>query len=215
MFLPNGYIRDEFFVNRIGHGQIRVDDGRTISGAQRNLAYSILQEIAKYTYHEYQEIKELLKLDFIMKRDIEYFSLSDVDMTTAREYIEFILDFAFMNDVKLSQETVKHSKNIKNWAYLCFKKRWCVICNEEHSHVHHLKTVGAGRNRDKVDHSKMPLIMLCPRHHKEAHDIGNETFTKKYHVAGIYVDVETLKKLNIKGRYGKEVDDYIGNEGEM
>ncbi|MDB8575572.1 putative HNHc nuclease, partial [Turicibacter sanguinis] len=112
----------------------------------------------------------------------------------------------FVNDIPLTFKTFEVAKTVKNWSYLCFKNRKCTVCGKSHAVVHHLDTVGIGMNRNKVDHSKMLLIMVCQEHHQEAHNIGDETFLRKHKVVGIFVPVATLKALNIRGDYGEEAN---------
>ena len=68
---------------------------------------------------------------------------------------------------------------------------------EKRAHIHHVDAVGSGRNRNEVDHTQLRLIALCAEHHQETHTIGWETFNKKYKVAGIKVNEQTIQRLGI------------------
>jgi hypothetical protein len=67
----------------------------------------------------------------------------------------------------------------------CLENRYCAICGQPQADIHHVKAIGMGRNRRKVDDSQYPKISLCRKHHSEAHNSGWQTFSEKYHVRGI------------------------------
>lgn len=66
--------------------------------------------------------------------------------------------------------------------------------------------VGAGVNRNHVDHTKRHVLALCRGHHGEIEQIGPSAFSRKYHVpvTGIKLDVETLRKIGVRGDYTNE-----------
>lgn len=211
VYVPGIKVNEKLFENQIAKGEIRIDDGRQISAAQRGLVYSIFNDIRKWEGEGQrrigvEKVKIKLKADYCVEANLPIFSLSDVPMTIASDFIDYVLDFTFINDIPLTLKPFEISKTVRNWSYLCFKRRKCTVCCKSNAVVHHLDTVGAGRNRNKVDHSKMQLIMLCPEHHSEVHNIGDDTFLKKHYVAGLFVPVATLKALNIKGEYGEEAN---------
>ncbi|MFP7306655.1 putative HNHc nuclease, partial [Enterococcus faecalis] len=55
------------------------------------------------------------------------------------------------------------------------------------------------RKRKSVDHTEYTFASLCRCHHTEKHDIGIKAFKAKYHVKGIKLNQDTIKKLNIGG----------------
>lgn len=194
--IPNELI-DERFVANVMHGEIRVDDGRRISSDQRKKIYALCRDVSDYTGHDVEDLKEnILKAGFMIKEDRDYFSLSDVDMTTARYFIEYILEFCFEWDVPLSDKTVVLAKEVNNYLYLCLRYRRCAVCGH-HADIHHVDAVGSGRDRNKVDHTKLRMVALCREHHQETHTIGWLTFKSKYRVEGILLNEESLKELGI------------------
>ncbi len=74
-------------------------DGRTISPEQQRKAYALLQEIAQWSGDYLERVKASTKHDFM--RDHlqglcrELFSLPSCDMTTAREYIDYLTELVF------------------------------------------------------------------------------------------------------------------------
>lgn len=200
--IPNELI-DERFIATVMRGEIRVDDGRRISSEQRKKIYALCRDISVYTGHDVEDLKEnILKIGFMIKEDRDYFSLSDVDMTTARYFIEYILEFCFEWDVPLDEKTVALAKEVNNYLYLCLRYRRCAVCGR-YADVHHVDAVGSGRNRNKVDHAKLRMIALCREHHQETHTIGWLTFRSKYHVEGILLNEKSLKELGLCKKNGE------------
>ena len=93
-----GYI-DEIIRKDIKEAEIRLKDGREISREQQKKIYAMLNDISLYTGYTPQETKELMKFSFISKYGGNDFSLSNVDMTTAREFITYIIEFILINDI--------------------------------------------------------------------------------------------------------------------
>ena len=195
--LPGESIDDKFLA-RVMHGEIRVDDGRRISSDQRNKIYALCRDISSYTGHDVEDLKEnILKVGFMIDEDREYFSLSNVDMTTARYFIEYILKFCFEWDIPLDANTVDMAREINNYLYLCLIHRKCAICGEKADIHHHSNLVGMGRDRNRHDHHNSEFIALCRTHHTECHQIGLKQFEQKYHLKAIKLDLETIKELGI------------------
>ena len=195
--IPNELI-DERFIATVMRGEIRVDDGRRISSEQRKKIYALCRDISDYTGHDVEDLKEnILKVGFMIKEDRDYFSLSDVDMTTARYFIEYILEFCFEWDVPLSDKTVVLAKEVNNYLYLCLKYRRCAVCGRYADIHHHEGLIGAGRNRAKHNHEESKFIALCRTHHTECHTLGHKTFENKYKLAAIKLNAQAIKELGI------------------
>ena len=73
--------------------EIRLDDGRQISGIQRRHIYALLRDISLWSGHTPEELKEIMKCDFLAQTGGTHFSLSDVDMTTAKDFLQFLIEF--------------------------------------------------------------------------------------------------------------------------
>ena len=195
--IPNELI-DERFVANVMHGEIRVDDGRRISSDQRKKIYALCRDISDYTGHDVEDLKEnILKAGFMIKEDRDYFSLSDVDMTTARYFIEYILEFCFEWNVPLNEKTVALAREVNNYLYLCLRYRRCAVCGRYADIHHHEGLIGAGRNRAKHNHEESKFIALCREHHMECHTLGHKTFENKYKLAAIKLNAQAIKELRI------------------
>ncbi len=195
--IPNELI-DERFIATVMRGEIRVDDGRRISSEQRKKIYALCRDISVYTGHDVEDLKEnILKIGFMIKEDRDYFSLSDVDMTTARYFIEYILEFCFEWDVPLDEKTVALAKEVNNYLYLCLRYRRCAVCGRYADIHHHENLVGMGMDRAKHNHEDSRYIALCRTHHTECHTIGHKTFENKYKLAAIKLNAQAIKELGI------------------
>ncbi|WP_250779590.1 putative HNHc nuclease [Weissella diestrammenae] len=82
---------------------INIPDGRLISKTQRKKAYAIMGDISDWAGYGPEKIKELMKFHFEFETGHEYFSFASVDMTTAREFITFLLDFALKEHIQLKK----------------------------------------------------------------------------------------------------------------
>ena len=195
--IPNELI-DERFIATVMRGEIRVDDGRRISSEQRKKIYALCRDISDYTGHDVEDLKEnILKVGFMIKEDRDYFSLSDVDMTTARYFIEYILEFCFEWDVPLNEKTVALAREVNNYLYLCLRYRRCAVCGRYADIHHHENLVGMGMDRAKHNHEDSRYIALCRTHHTECHTIGHKTFENKYKLAAIKLNAQAIKELGI------------------
>ena len=69
-----------------------------------------------------------------------------------------------------------------------------------------MEPIGSGMDRTKVDHTKRHVMALCRDHHSEIETIGPNRFSMRYHVPveGVKLDVETLRKIGVRGNYGSE-----------
>ncbi|WP_303841249.1 putative HNHc nuclease, partial [Selenomonas ruminantium] len=88
---------DRAILRKYSDVEIGLSDGRKISAKQRRAIYVLLGAIADFVGDTVESQKEIMKLDFILNRlqciQRKIFSLSDVDMTTAREFQSFLVDF--------------------------------------------------------------------------------------------------------------------------
>ena len=176
--------------------EMRLDDGRTISSLQRRKIFAIVRDIAIWSGHEPEYIRKLMEWDYCSISDVEPFSLSDVDMSTARDFITYLIQFCFYHSVPTKDSLLAETDDIGKYLYLCLEYRRCAICNAR-ADVHHVDHVGSGRNRQKIVHIGMRAVALCREHHTEAHRIGQKTFEEKYHVYGIKLDEYLCEKLRL------------------
>ena len=178
---------------------IRFIDDRTITEKQRAMAYATMKDISIYTGFMPEQIKALMKYDFISRYGGDYFSLSDVDMTTANEFLNFIIEFCIENDIPTNDSLLERSPDISRYLYACLANKRCAVCGKA-SELHHTNHVGSGRNRKEILHLGMKAEPLCRIHHSECHTIGQQSFDDKYHIYGIKLDKYLCEILKLKGR---------------
>ncbi len=192
--IENDYLIEQ---QEITECEVRFDDGRTITAEQRKKAYALINEIAEWSGHFPNPLKELFKMEYMAKTGCGYFSLSDCNISTARDYISLLIEFCFENNVPTYDTLLNRTDDINKYLYQCLAHRKCVICNRK-ADIHHVtgSRIGIGFDRHKINHSGRSVIALCREHHQEAHQSEN-TFFNKYHIYGIELDDYLLKKLKL------------------
>ncbi|WP_317327042.1 putative HNHc nuclease [Turicibacter sanguinis] len=192
-----GWFPNKKIIQKWMNGIVKIDDGRTISAKQRKLIYALFKDISLYTGYEVEELKELLKIDFMIDKDRDYFSLSNVEMEIATEFIEYILEFMFAWDIPINKRVVVLAREVNNFLYLCLIHRKCAVCGSHADIHHHENLVGMGMDRAKHNHIDSRFIALCRVHHNECHNIGHKTFEDKYKITAIKLNSEVIDKLGV------------------
>ena len=181
-------------------------DKRKISPEQRRKAWALVGEIAAAYGYIAQGDKDLVnqnlkgeflrsRIDKLQAEAIRAFSLSDVDMTMARMYIDFLVEFAVLNGIPTKEPLQELADDVQAYVYHCAMNKVCCVCRK-HAGIHHVDAVGMGRNRDEINHLGMQALPLCwgvNGHHQEAHRIGNNAFLSKYHLETITIDEKIVK----------------------
>lgn len=180
--------------------QIGLPDGRTISPEQRMKAHALIGEIAEWMGELPEYVKRLMKLEFITKRlqalEKEIFSLSDCDVTTAREFITYLIDFVLAYDIPTKVPLYELCDDIAKYVYACLMHKKCAICGHK-ADMHHFDAIGMGRDRDTVFQVGMKVISLCRKHHTEIHTKGRTWLTDDMHLQSIPLTVEIGKKYKL------------------
>lgn len=175
------YIDDDL---QLINATIEIHDPRMISPQQRRKWFALVRDISLYTGYPVDYLHVLFKTMYCIYYEKEPISLSNVDMATASEMIDFLLKWAFDFGIPLADDTGDLFRGDESWTYYCLKNRICVICGKK-ADLHHVVAIGVGRDRTKVDDSNLPKLPLCRSHHTESHTIGQKTFMDKYHVKPI------------------------------
>ena len=192
-----GWFAPKKLIQKWMKGGIQLDDGDSISSAQRKLLYALFKDISLYTGYEVEELKELLKIEFMVDKNRDYFSLSNVEMTVATDFIEYVLEFMFLWNIPINQKIVVLAREVNNFLYLCLLHRKCAVCGSYADIHHHENLVGMGMDRAKHNHEDSKYIALCRVHHNECHNIGHKTFENKYNLSAIKLNATAIKELGI------------------
>lgn len=176
-------------------------DVRMISPEQRRKAYALMGEIAVWSGSTPQDVKAAMKVDFrahcMEALQKQLFSLSDCDMTTARAFISYLIDFMLDNDVPSSRPLAEYADDLERYVYSCLLHRKCAVCGR-HAELHHVDRVGMGRDRREICHIGMAALPLCRAHHTEAHQHGDRALMEKYHLATVTIDERIAKANGLK-----------------
>ena len=184
------------------------DDGRRISCTQRRKCYALLGEIAEYTdgirtADTVDEQKRLLKMEFMLRRmeatERRMFSLADCDMSTAREFITYLIDFIIANDIPTRVPLIDNCDDIAAYMYACTMHRKCAVCGKA-ADIHHCEgsRIGAGVDRTKVHQLGREVLPLCRVHHTELHGMAESEFIAKYHLEKVKLDEALCRRLKFR-----------------
>ena len=168
----------------IRHAEVILDDGRHISIDQRKKIYATLRDISEYIGDPPEATKEWMKYGYIERTGSDYFSLSNCSMTTAREFINFLMDVCLQSGIILAESGLKRTDDINAYLIQCIRHKQCCICGRP-SDIHHVDAIGMGNDRRNFDDSENDIIALCREHHTQAHSLGNVRFMERYKVYGI------------------------------
>lgn len=203
--------------------EIRLNDGRTISAEQRRKIFALVRDItdwvsapgnAKRSRAEIETLRQLQLLYLIDYTDTEavryqltqhfcslsqmdLFSLSDCDMTTAREFIDWLVELCVEHGIPCIDTLLNRCEDIGRYLYACVAHRRCAICGQK-ADIHEVDKVGSGRNRRKIHHLGQRVQPLCRKHHSEVESTGQATFNAKYHMDCIKLDEHLCEVLGWK-----------------
>ena len=187
--------------------EIILPDGRWISPEQRRKCYALLGEIAEFVdgYRNAETLadaKSMMKWDFVLKRMEEQerrlFSLSNCDMSTAREFITYLVEFIIKNDIPTRVPLIDNCEDIAKYIYANAMARKCCVCGKP-ADIHHAEgsRIGMGNDREQVHHLGREFLPLCRAHHDECHH-DEAGFIAKYHLQKIKLDEPLCKRLGLK-----------------
>jgi len=191
-------------------------DKRSISPEQRRKAWALIGEIARHcgylSQSDKRQMHQELKAKFLaqmrdVEEPVEMFSLRDTDMTTAREYITFLVEICIEFDVPTKEPLWQMAEDVEAYVYQCAIHGVCAVCRR-HAGMHHVDAVGMGRNRRRIGHVGLMGISLCwgvRGHHFEAHQLGDAAFMDKYLLAPI----EITKEIAIIYKLRAEADEEL------
>lgn len=187
--------------------EIILPDGRRISPEQRRKIYALIGEVAEYcegfkNAETIEETKMMLKWQFLLERlesqERRLFSLSNCDVTLAREFITYVIDFIIKHDIPTKVSLLDHCEDIGKYIYSCLMNRKCCICGKD-ADIHHItgSKIGMGNIREEVHHLGREVLPLCRSHHTECHN-DERGFMDKYHLEAIALDEALCRKLKLK-----------------
>ena len=201
--------------------EVRLLDGRTISAIQRRKIFALVRDIADWATwakdkRQYREVLRQLQLLYLIdstdtesvRHQLEYhycdllninlFSLSTCDVSTARDFISYLIDLVIENDIPCRDSLLNRCDDIDRYLYSCVEHRKCAICGHK-ADIHEVERVGMGRDRRQIHHLGQLVQPLCRQHHCEVDQLGQISFNAKYHLSeGIRLDENLCKKIGWK-----------------
>ena len=178
--------------------ELRIIDGRVITPEQRKKIFATIRDISDWCGHSPEEVRQILTWDFRSIDGRGDFSLSNVEQDTATDFISYLIDFCLRWDVPTKEPLSKRAEDIDRYLYQCLEERKCAVCGRR-ADIHHVDTVGMGRNRKHIVHTGLAAIALCRQHHQECHTIGADFF-RKYHIYGVPLTEQLLQKLALTNK---------------
>ena len=191
---------ERFCVREYEDVRIELLDSRPASNEQKAKAHIMMKEIAEFVGESKGRMELVLKRLFneearesLIKDD---FSLATIDMTTAKDFITFLVDFCIEFEVPLSRPLYELCDDIDRYMYQCLKHKTCLVCGK-HADLHHCdgSTVGMGGNRKTMIHEGLECMPLCRDHHEEYHQHGGKAFGEKYHLDHGYILTQEICKI--------------------
>lgn len=199
---------DRAVVRRYEDVLVGFADGRSISPQQRGYIYSIISAIAEYidgisNSETIEDAKRFLKMEFVLHHmqgmERRMFSLSDVDMNTASDFISFLIEFVLANDIPVRFPLYEKAEDIQQYVYACLAHKKCAVCGRK-ADLHHAEGshIGAGFNRNDVHHLGREALPLCREHHTLLHTMPEAEFLAKYHLEPVKIDERICKLYGLK-----------------
>ena len=181
---------------------IQLIDSRPLSAKQRRSCYAMLREIAEWSGDTPESIKQIMKLDFwcgeLLQMADTMFSLSNAPMSVVAAFQSWLARFIVRNDVPTKKPMLDYVDDIDDYVYACLVNKKCPICGKK-ADLHHIESVGMGRDRETIIHEGMEVMPLCREHHTEMHTIGKNDFFGKYHLQnGIIADKTICRIYGLK-----------------
>ena len=200
--LPN---LDKALRRKYGEVEIILPDGRRISPEQRRKVYALIGEIAEYVEgfrnaETVEDTKTMMKWQFIMERlesqERRLFSLSNCDMTLAKNFIDYLIAFIIKNDIPSSVSLLDNCEDIGAYIYACLVNKKCCICGQA-ADLHHVDKIGMGSDRTEVHHLGRECLPLCREHHTICHN-DEKAFMDKYHLEPVKIDEKICRVYRLK-----------------
>ena len=181
--------------------EIFIKDPRGFTVEQRAFVFSLMNDIYRYTGQPFDDLKDIFywQFRFLTGKSISLKNISTNTVDDVSLLADLVLDFIFDGDIPFKDGYEVPPQNIQYFFYKCVMNRTCCICGKKNADIDHFDKALGRRKRKEVDHTEFTFAALCRTHHTEKHQIGITEFKKKYHVIGIKLNQDEIKKLRIGG----------------
>lgn len=181
--------------------EVFIKDPRGFTVEQRRFTFALMQDIYIYTGEPLESLKDVFYWQFryFTGKNISLSNQSENTVDEVSTLDELILDFIFANDIPFREGYEIPPQNEQYFFYKCVTNRTCCICGKKNADIDHFDKALGRRKRKEVDHTEFTFAALCRTHHTEKHQLGITEFKNKYHVIGIKLNQDEIKKLRIGG----------------
>lgn len=179
---------------------LKLHDKRHMSDQQRKFIFALCREVEYETGIDLNQFRASMMSVLNSMYDEKLSSLTQYSMTDANRLIDIIIIFMIDKEIAISYDLIKNQdfRFNQSHVYQMCLKRICNVCGQR-AELHHVDTVGIGRDRNKISHIGMRMLPLCREHHNEAHTIGDKAFLERYHLEPIKID-KTLEHFIKTGK---------------
>ncbi|MFQ7375324.1 MAG: putative HNHc nuclease [Enterococcus casseliflavus] len=181
--------------------ELFIKDPRGFTVEQRAFVFSLMNDIYRYTGQPFDDLKDIFywQFRFLTGKSISLKNISTNTVDDVSLLADLILDFIFDGDIPFKDGYEVPPQNIQYFFYKCVVNRTCCICGKKNADIDHFDKALGRRKRKEVDHTEFTFAALCRTHHTEKHQMGITEFKNKYHVIGIKLNQDEIKKLRIGG----------------
>ncbi|QQU17866.1 hypothetical protein I6I79_08175 [Enterococcus casseliflavus] len=181
--------------------ELFIKDPRGFTVEQRAFVFSLMNDIYRYTGQPFDDLKDIFywQFRFLTGKSISLKNISTNTVDDVSLLADLVLDFIFDGDIPFKDGYEIPPQNIQYFFYKCVMNRTCCICGKKNADVDHFDKALGRRKRKEVDHTEFTFAALCRTHHTEKHQMGITEFKNKYHVIGIKLNQDEIKKLRIGG----------------
>lgn len=181
--------------------EIFIKDPRGFTVEQRKFFFALLNDIYKETGLSIDEMKDYIysMFRYATGNNISFSNQSVSTVDDVSYLTNLVLDFIFEHDIPFKDGYEVPPQNIQYFFYKCVTNRTCCICGKKNADIDHFDKALGRRKRKEVDHREFTFAALCRTHHTEKHQMGITEFKNKYHVIGIKLNQDEIKKLRIGG----------------
>lgn len=181
--------------------ELFIKDPRGFTVEQRAFVFSLMNDIYRYTGQPFDDLKDIFywQFRFLTGKSISLKNISTNTVDDVSLLADLVLDFIFDGDIPFKDGYEVPPQNIQYFFYKCVVNRTCCICGKKNADIDHFDKALGRRKRKEVDHTEFTFAALCRTHHTEKHQMGITEFKNKYHVIGIKLNQDEIKKLKIGG----------------
>lgn len=181
--------------------ELFIKDPRGFTVEQRAFVFSLMNDIYRYTGQPFDDLKDIFywQFRFLTGKSISLKNISTNTVDDVSLLADLVLDFIFDGDIPFKDGYEVPPQNIQYFFYKCVTNRTCCICGKKNADIDHFEKALGRRKRKEVDHTEFTFAALCRTHHTEKHQLGITEFKNKYHVIGIKLNQDEIKKLRIGG----------------